>query len=196
MSTGMKCLQSGYTLEIQRLQQLLILSLGLDIKTIIPSNYDHCMLAVIAKCDSLPSVRQGIHFHTQVDDLEDFSPALERLPKDLSPSVYRQKAFSSDLAVLIPDLEEMARLEDNVGSFLKDKYVYLLVLLHTLTLGVTDTKTQGWNGSIKRLLLKHLRYLCGTNEVENVLDTFSNQFLEFTVHGQIFSQAFSQLSLQ
>merc|ERR1712004_431803 len=84
------------------------------------------------------------------------------------------------VADLYPN-QKMTMLKDQVGEFLVNTEVYVLVKLFILTFGSANSKVQSWNHSIKRLLLKQLRYLCGTNDVDKYLDTFSNQFLAFYI---------------
>ena len=158
-----------------RFQSLLIYGLDLDLKEINPYNYGLCILAFVAKSDTYPSIRNMLHFCTQNDDLEYFTE-LDKLDK--LPERGSDKLCDEEIAADLYPSKKMTMLKDKVGEFLVNTEVYLLVKLFILTFGSANSKVQSWNHSIKRLLLKQLRHLCGTNDVEEYLDTFSNQFLE------------------
>ena len=161
-----------------RFQSLLIYGLDLDLKEINPYNYGLCILAFVAKSDTYPSIRNMLHFCTQNDDLEYFTE-LDKLDK--LPERGSDKLCDEEIAADLYPSQKMTMLKDKVGEFLVNTEVYVLVKLFILTFGSANSKVQSWNHSIKRLLLKQLRYLCGTDDVEEYLDTFSNQFLAFYV---------------
>ena len=158
-----------------RFQSLLIHGLNLDLKEINPNNYGLCILAFVAKSDSYPSIRHYLHFCTQNDDLDYFTELdkLDNIPKQGS-----EKLCNAEIVADLYPSQKMKMLMNKVGEFLMNTEVYVLVKLFILTFGSANFKVQSWNRSIKRLLLKQLRHLCGTNDVEEYLDTFSNQFLE------------------
>ena len=119
-----------------------------------------------------------LHFVTQNDDLEYFAElaVLDKLPQK-QPDKLCEDEIVSDLY----PTQKMKILKDKVAEFLSNTEVYILVKLFILTFGSTNSKVQSWNNSIKRLLLKQLRYLCGTNDVDEYLNTFSNQFLAYNL---------------
>ena len=157
-----------------RFQHLIASGLGLILNEINPLNYGLCILAALAKGEHMPSVKHTLHFHTQSDNLDFFS-ALDKLPKDLGR--FHKDNIAKEFN---PEPEKMTILSEKVASFLQDNDIYLLVILHILTGVSLSSKVQGWNDSIKRLLLKKLRYLCGTTEVEQYLNVFCNQFLAYS----------------
>ena len=161
-----------------RFQSLLVDGLGLDFKEISPYSYGLCILAFVAKSDSYPSISNMLHFVTQNDDLEYFAElaVLDKLPQK-QPDKLCEDEIVSDLY----PTQKMKILKDKVAEFLSNTEVYILVKLFILTFGSTNSKVQSWNNSIKRLLLKQLRYLCGTNDVDEYLNTFSNQFLAYNL---------------
>ena len=67
-----------------------------------------------------------------------------------------------------PDPPKMVELQKKVASFLHHIDIYFLVMMFLLTFGSESLQTQQWNGSMKRLLLKKLRQLCGTDEADQV----------------------------
>ena len=158
-----------------RFRQLIVCGLGLTLNDINPLNYGLCNLAVLAKGDNMPSVKHKVHFITQSDNLEFFSK-LDNLPHNLGwfHSDHVAKDFN-------PEPQKMKILSEKVASFLQDRDIYLLVILHILTTASLSSRVQSWNNSIKRLLLKKLRYLCATMEVEQYLDIFCNQFLAYSL---------------
>ena len=161
-----------------RFQSLLVDGLGLDLKEISPYSYGLCILAFVAKSDSYPSISNMLHFVTQNDDLEYFAELAEL---DKLPIKQPDKLCEDEIVSDLYPTQKMKILKDKVAEFLSNTEVYILVKLFILTFGSTNSKVQSWNNSIKRLLLKQLRYLCGTNDVDEYLNTFSNQFLAYNL---------------
>ena len=157
-----------------RFRYLIASGLDLILSDINPLNYGLCIIASVAKGEHMPSIKHILHFHTQSDNLDFFS-ALDKLPNDLGR--FHTDNISKEFN---PEPQKMTILSEKVASFLQDNDVYLLVMLHILTGASLSSKVQGWNDSIKRLLLKKLRYLCGTTEVEQYLNIFCNQFLAYS----------------
>ena len=157
-----------------RFMHLIASGLGLDLNDINPLNYGLCIIACLAKGEHMPSVKHTLHFHTQSDNLDFFS-ALDKLPKDLGR--FHKDNIAKEFN---PEPQKMTILSEKVASFLQDSDICFLVILHILTGASLSSKVQGWNDSIKRLLLKKLRYLCGTTEVEQYLNIFCNQFLAYS----------------
>ena len=158
-----------------RFRQLLVSGLNLKLNDINPLNYGLCNLAVLAKGDNMPSIKHKVHHIIQSDNLEFFS-TLDNSPNSLGwfHSDYVAKDFN-------PEPQKMKILSEKVASFLQDKDIYLLVILHILTTASQNSNVQCWNSSIKRLLMKKLRYLCATMEVEQYLNIFCNQFLAYSL---------------
>ena len=135
----------------------------------------------IAKMDCLPSIKHRIQFYAQAYICDDF-PELEKLTP---VSIHKLKI----LAYLMEDPEKMAELANDIGSFLQNAHVYVLVLLFTLTKDSPYLSTQGWNKYIKRILFKQLRLLCGTHGVGQCFNNFCNQVLAYKKLSENFMEA-------
>ena len=157
-----------------RFRYLIASGLDLILSDINPLNYGLCIIASVAKGEHMPSIKHILHFHTQSDNLDFFS-ALDKLPNDLGR--FHTDNISKEFN---PEPQKMTILSEKMALFLQDNDIYLLAMLHILTGASLSSKVQGWNDSIKRLLLKKLRYLCGTTEVEQYLNIFCNQFLAYS----------------